>query len=108
MSQTVMEDGALRIVLESTPSVVVVSLVGQLDLASARLVRAVASEDLGRATPIMIDLQHLTFSDSTGMLALLDLQAEHQAHDREVRIVNACPLIRRLSALMGQEKALAD
>ncbi len=107
MDHTIVPNAPLRIDVESVPPVLVITLQGELDAGCAGLVRDITLGDLSHTTFIVVDLAPLTFSDSTGMRALLDLRAGNQTPDREVRIVNACPLIQRLCSLMGEEHAVS-
>ena len=57
--------------------VVVVSLTGELDMATAPAVQEAVERAQGEG-PIAVDLRELTFIDSTGIRALLDIYAAGQ------------------------------
>lgn len=60
-----------------------VALAGELDLASAPVLREVAEPAIDEGRPIVIDLRELTFIDSTGLGAIAGL--ERRARDAGVR-----------------------
>jgi anti-anti-sigma factor len=64
--------GPLRIVSRQDDDGVVISLSGELDLASAPdLERELQEAEAGRPARVLIDLRGLAFMDSTGLQALL-------------------------------------
>jgi anti-sigma B factor antagonist len=97
----------LSIVLDVTPTVLLVRLRGELDLSCVDLVTAVTTVESLEATTVLVDLAELTFCDSAGVDALLDLRAQKTARGCEVRLVNAQPLLRRLFLAVGEDHCLA-
>lgn len=84
-------------VSESRPGVLVVSPVGEVDVASAGVLRA-ATRDAVAAAPrgVVVDLAGLTFCGSTGLVVLMD--ARQNAEDAGVRFGTADgpPIVRRV------------
>jgi anti-anti-sigma factor len=75
---------------------------GELDAATAPMIRSII-EDLDVGTSLL-DLSGLTFVDSSGLHALLDMRRSHPA----VRFVFPSPQLRRLVELTGTESILFD
>ena len=107
MKHTLSEHGTLRVVVDADPPVLLICLVGELDVTGTEAVRAVPTGGWGAISSVRVDLSRLTFSDSAGMQALLELKAKHRALGREVQIVNASPVVRRLCATLGEDSLLA-
>ena len=67
-----------------------VAIAGELDLATVAKVReAFASETVQQADAVVVDLTELSFMDSTGLSALLNLETDLDARRRRLAI--ACP-----------------
>jgi anti-anti-sigma factor len=97
---------ALRVgVLSDDPAVV--RLDGELDLASADLLHAVAEAVPEGATDVTVDLSGLTFIDGTGADALSALHAAQVVRGRSVRLVKAKPSVRWTLQVLYLEWLLA-
>jgi len=74
----------LQIATDDSPERVLLSLAGELDIASAPLLER-AVDDVDR--PLVIDLAEVTFMDSTGLRALLlaRQQAQNGGHELALR-----------------------
>ena len=84
--------GALPLEVEVTaaPYGARVTIAGELDLATVPRVRAaLAEEPVAGARGVVVDLSGVTFMDSTGISALLDL--ERDVGGRGGRLAIACP-----------------
>jgi anti-anti-sigma regulatory factor len=103
---TVLEHERLRIVVDAHPPLLLISLAGELDFTCTALIRAVPATGWGPISSVTSDLSQLTFSDTSGMQALLDLKATHRALGRKVHIVNARPVLHRLCGVLGGESLL--
>ena len=65
-------------------------IAGELDIATVPHVRAaLAAEPLASAAAVVVDLTGLTFMDSTGLSALIELS--HDLASRAGRMAIACP-----------------
>lgn len=66
------------------------TVVGDLDLATVPALRAETSAVLGspRCAELTVDLAGLNFLDSSGLGALLELRRSAQQHGAELRLVN--------------------
>ncbi len=107
MTPITLESPILSIVVDVTPTALSVRLRGELDLSCADLVTAVTTVESLEATTVFVDLAELTFCDSAGVDALLELRALQRARGRQVHLVNARPLLRRLFFAVGEEHCLA-
>jgi anti-sigma B factor antagonist len=107
MDPIALEFGGLHILVDVTPQHLYLALEGELDLACAEIIEAVTRVRAEAVSGVTIDLGGLTFCDSTGLTALLDFHDQHVSANRDVRLVNAQPHLRRLAALLGRNQCLA-
>jgi anti-anti-sigma factor len=87
---------------------VVVRLMGELDAQAAVRLRDEAAGALEESAAIDIDLERLTFVDSTGAAELLRLHLRGRDTGGDVRIVNVPRLVRRSLEMMGLSYVLSD
>jgi anti-anti-sigma factor len=90
------------------PPALRVTLEGELDLACADLLGTATPAETAGITTVTVDLTRLEFSDVAGMRALLAFRADHLAADRDVELVGAPPIVRRIFGLSGHGDCLAD
>ena len=80
----------LGVDVSSTGYGAIVTIAGELDLATAPRVRAaLESELLERAEAVVVDLKEVTFMDSSGLAALLNFERDMGMRSRRLAI--ACP-----------------
>jgi anti-sigma B factor antagonist len=80
----------------------VVRVEGELDLATAPQLRSRLGNLIADADgPILLDLDGLTYVDSTGLCAVLTANSELRRHGRELRVIKASVPVRRLFELCG-------
>jgi anti-anti-sigma factor len=84
-------------VSESRPGVLVVSPFGEVDVASADVLRD-ATRDAVAATPrcLVVDLAGLTFCGSTGLVVLMDARREAEAAGVRFGTADGPPIVRRV------------
>jgi stage II sporulation protein AA (anti-sigma F factor antagonist) len=84
---------------------VVLSLIGELDLASAP---ALAEElaKLAGAESVIMDLRELEFIDSTGLSVLVKAHQDAQESGRQFGLVKGGPQVQRLLGLTGLAERL--
>jgi anti-anti-sigma factor len=87
---------------------IVVRLIGELDAGGANRLRDEAASALESSPGVDIDLERLTFVDSTGAAELLRLHLRGRDTGCDVRIVNVPRLVRRSLEMMGLAYVLAD
>ena len=97
-----------EIAIDDRPDEVRVTVLGELDLATApQLERALADVEAAEAiTPIVLDLDQVEFLDSTGVRAVLAATARSQAHGDRLRLTRGSPPVRRLLRLVGADTRL--
>jgi anti-sigma B factor antagonist len=86
---------------------VVLSLNGELDMASAPLLeRAVEEAETDAAQTVVLDLHHLEFIDSTGLRIILS--ARRQCHERgqELAVTRGSQQVERLLSVTGMSAHL--
>ena len=82
MSESPGDPGRIEVVAGPAPSTVVVRLVGEHDLATARLIGAVLDEQLERCDRLAVDLNRTTFLDTSVLTTLVE--AARRARPRGV------------------------
>jgi anti-sigma B factor antagonist len=85
----------------------VVVIAGELDLSTAPAVQAEFRAIAARATDILVDLGALEFMDSTGLHAMLSLDAESRRDGFTVTFRRGCCAVKRLFELTGTDARLA-
>lgn len=78
------------------------NLRGEIDLATAPQVRADLAELASRdGANLVVDCSELTFIDSSGVAALLEVSQDMESHGRQMLIVNAPAAPHRVFELLG-------
>lgn len=83
-----------------------VALVGELDIAGAEQARAELEAAWLEGGALLIDLDELTFMDSTGLRVLIEVVAQARLEGRDLQITRGSPQIRRLFEIAGVEAVL--
>jgi anti-sigma B factor antagonist len=100
----------LEIISEPLDSAVLITVVGEVDNATAPRLRTVVAEALWRAGTgvAIIDLTRVSFLGSAGLSALIDVTDDAREHSKPLRIVVDAhhPVIRPIQ-LTGLESYLA-
>jgi anti-anti-sigma factor len=99
----------LRIDVRHAPETerVVLSLDGELDLATAPLLsREIKRVELGKTTTVVLDLQGLEFMDSTGLRAVLSAQDYLREHGGGFAVTHGSPQVQRLLAVTRADEHL--
>ncbi len=92
----------LRIAVRHDPGRAIVSLAGELDMASAdALQQTLAADDLQREPMIVLDLQALEFIDSTGLRSILAALERCREHRQEFAITPGSQQVQRLLHITG-------
>jgi anti-sigma B factor antagonist len=92
----------LQIDLREENGRVVVTLVGELDMANAPLLQsAIDGEQLAAAKTIVLDLQQLTFLDSTGLRVILSARELCWRRGQEFAVTPGSPQVQRLLSVTG-------
>ena len=99
-----MTHSSLDIQIQTQPGATVVTLCGELDLASAP--RVDAALDALDETDVVVDLRPLTYLDSTGVRLLLRRDREARALGRRFILRPAPPGVQRLFELTHTDRRL--
>ncbi len=83
----------------------VLTLHGELDLSTAGLLTD-AADDLGGATRLVLDLAELSFIDSAGLRALMNLDLRARSEGWDLALAVPAPVVLRLLKLTGFDKRL--
>jgi anti-anti-sigma factor len=93
--ERVREDGALSLLAEQDGDAIVIRAVGELDIASAKTLEAELGEAVSAASAIVLDLDGLSFIDSTGLRTLLRAAQLASRHGSALRIRRGSPQVER-------------
>jgi anti-sigma B factor antagonist len=97
--------------IDRDPDQVVLQLTGELDLAAlSQISQAFAQAEAHGVGLLVVDLDGLTYIDSSGVGALLAAQQRAQANAHRISIANPRGAVARVFALMdlGRHLPLAD
>jgi anti-sigma B factor antagonist len=85
----------------------VLYVTGELDLAtSPELVKAAKDVLTQPSRALVLDIEGVTFMDSTGLSAILTVQRACEACECEFAVCGACPQVQRLFELVGVDRRL--
>ena len=95
------EGFGLRIEVGATGGALLINVAGELDMATAdRLVAAVSDLPTGQG-PIVVDLRQVSFLDSSGMRALLEVSERAVGVGRSMGLLQPSTAVTRLLDLVG-------
>jgi anti-sigma B factor antagonist len=97
----------LRIAVAHDDERVVLSLDGELDMASAPLLqRAIEDVELAGKPMVVLDLQRLEFIDSTGLRIILSARKRCGERDQKLAVTRGSPQVERLLSVTGMAEHL--
>ena len=85
---------------------VIVAIGGELDLATVPELRRSLDDVLGRARRVVIDLDALTFVDSSGIGALVSVQKDVAALGHELVVRRCSAPVRRVLSITGADSVI--
>jgi anti-sigma B factor antagonist len=92
----------LRIDVREESDRIVVKLAGELDMANAPLLEdAIESAELAAAKTVVLDLQGLTFLDSTGLRIILAAREQCWRRGQEFAVTPGSQQVQRLLSVTG-------
>jgi len=94
-------NGPLRVSVEASERRHLIVLEGELDLASARLLTSAFEAVLPHANAVVLDLDRLSFIDSSGLVAVLSCEDRCRQHGVGFAVTEGSPPVRRLFDLAG-------
>jgi anti-sigma B factor antagonist len=83
------------------PGVTRMTLTGELDLATVRVLDATLSKAAEDAMLVIVDLSALTFMDSAGLKTIATVEAQLRAANRRLEIIPGQPQVQRIFELSG-------
>lgn len=96
--------GCLRVTLDKTPEAHIITLDGELDIATVgRLDAAVAMAMRQPPAVLVIDLRKLSFFGGTGVTSLLDIYKQCRARKCRLVLVRGGPFTQRIFAICEVE-----
>ena len=94
--------GVLEISSERDGERYVIALAGELDLAGVdRLTQELLRAEESDVSGVVLDLEELTFIDSSGIAAILAADARSRADGERLRLTGGSERVRRVFALCG-------
>ena len=102
--------GSLRISVDQTPSGAVITLAGELDVATAPAVETTCYDTLDDhpCPQVVVDVAGLFFCDCAGLNALLHIHGWALARGGWVRLCRATPSLRKVLAITGLASTLRN
>jgi len=98
---------ALTVTSRTTPASTVLTLTGELDVATSLKARGVIRTlTVASGRTLIVDLSGVTFCDSSGISALLAARNHALASDAGIALVNPPPQLRRALKITGLEDVL--
>jgi len=92
----------LRIEMRREPDRTILSLAGELDMASTKLLQqALAAQELRQQPMIVLDLQQLEFIDSTGLRSILVALEQCRERGQQFAITPGSQQVQRLLGITG-------
>jgi anti-sigma B factor antagonist len=87
----------------------VVSVTGELDIATAEQAYAYISEVIdGRPAPVSVDLSGLTFCDASGLGVLARIARHAQQAGRQLRLTSVRPSVLKIMRITGLDRAFPE
>src|SRR5262245_40649443 len=97
---------AFDVLTESHGPVLVIRASGELDIASAKsLEKEIRAGFAGEAEAVLLDLDEVSFIDSTGISVLLAAATMSSSNGQRLRLVRISPSVRRAFEVSGLEGA---
>lgn len=97
-----MSETAFSISVESAQSYVAVSVVGEVDVATAPLLRDRLNEAMALGLPILVvDMLQTTFIDSTGLGILIETMKRAESGGTTLRVVASDPRLLKVFTITG-------
>ncbi len=97
---------ALTIRTRREPGCVVVTVVGEVDIATVARLRERLSALTAGGVPLVADLDQVSFIDSAGLGALVGTATRAAAYGGSLSVVCAQPKIRQLFRLVGLDRQI--
>jgi anti-sigma B factor antagonist len=101
-----MESVDLSLSTDLTAQEAVVTVVGEVDLSSAERLRKQLEIALGGAQTVVVDVEAMSFIDSSGLNALVHAHRYAQTSGRELKVRHPTPMLLRLLQITRLESLL--
>ena len=102
------EEAHIEVGLSSHGGIPVLSVRGEIDVASAPRFQASVTDLLAWSSDtLIVDMSEVTFIDSIGLGVLIDAEKRSRAANKSLRLVVTQPPVRRLLELTGLDEVLS-
>jgi len=98
------DTGVMQFSVDKSGDSVLITLLGELDLASTAELTAAFDEVVGGEKDIVVEMAGLTFIDSTGMAVLVRARRSAEQAGRSVTLRRVQPNVAKTLALAGLDK----
>jgi anti-anti-sigma factor len=101
----------LRVTVDDRAAVVIVTVAGEIDLATSTQLKRALDAQLDRVPPpaeLRADLEAVEFMDTSGVAVLLAVRAKALALGSRLVVSSASPFLERLFAVTGIDRFLAE
>jgi anti-sigma B factor antagonist len=100
---------SLRVLTDTTDGITRLGLRGELDMASVgHFDHALADCERDGSKVIVVDLQHLTFMDSSGLRAVLRARARSAENGHDLLVVAGSSRVRTIFEVTGMDSVLDE
>jgi anti-anti-sigma factor len=104
--QVAMEEQDLIIVVHRRPGHVLVTVSGEIDIATAAQLRDRLAGPVGGRRQVIVDLSRVSFIDAAGAGVLADAAARAAARGASFQLATAGRQVRRVLALTGLDRSI--
>ena len=99
-------DGALDITVRTEAGIVIAAVTGDIDISTVSVMRETLLELAGTGGTLIVDLNRVTFTDSSGLGALIGAARRANAHGGSLHAACARPPTRELLWLTGVDRRI--
>jgi anti-sigma B factor antagonist len=99
-------DNALTIQVRREPGYVVVTVAGEVDIATVARLRERLSALAAGGLPLVADLDEVSFIDATGLGVLAGVARRAAAHGASLHVVSSRPQTRQLFRVTGLDRQI--
>jgi anti-sigma B factor antagonist len=107
MADELDESPPLRCGVETTPDATIVTVSGEIDMDTVTDLTEIMTNALARAQRLVVDLTGVSFIDSTGLRALVDVHIEASRTARDVKLAVGDGQARRPIEISGLDQVLS-
>jgi|ERR1700722_8357091 anti-sigma B factor antagonist len=101
-----MEHYGLTVEIRQKPGYTLITVAGEVDIATAPLLRKRLAGPVASGKPILVDLNAVSFIDASGLGVLASAASRAAAHGASLHLVCARDQVRRLFIITGLDRGI--